>query len=116
VAQLFSLGDSEHSKYMNIVRQALIFALIAESIFVCLFFALGHIQGSDRDHSNLIGEAAFWFHFSAIYLLALLHFSIDAQTFVPYLAVVIFVGVVQWFLVSLCYLLLAKRFHKHDVA
>jgi hypothetical protein len=101
---------------MKTVKQAFVYAIAYEFILVCLFFAFGYIQGSSHDHTNLIGSLVFMLHFPGIYLMKSLHYFYDGYTAIRYLTMVISVGVVQWFLLCLCYLLLSKKIERKNAS
>ena len=75
-----------------------------------------YIQGSSHDHTNLIGSLVFMLHFPGIYLMKSLHYFYDGYTAIRYLTMVISVGVVQWFLLCLCYLLLSKKIERKNAS
>ncbi len=99
---------------MKKIISAAIVAIIVEAILCWLYSSFGEISFTSQKDNNFIGSLVGFLHIPGIFLSSLLHFQNQNNN--AFMVLVIFIGGVQWFVISLIVIKLWNTYRKKNAA
>ncbi len=99
---------------MKKIISAAIVAIVVEAILCWLFSSFGKISMISEKDNNFIGSLIAFLHLPGLFLSSLLHLQNNANN--AFMALVIFIGAVQWFVISLLVIKLWNWYRKKNAA